>query len=105
MRIEEVYSNELEEYGNSIISICYFGIYQLHIVPEIKGKKSSPGSRVGDKIVLRQLFKKAAVNHHVARVRRRKYMISYEKTTSQPSHQVPEKKQTSLGLYVTAQEA
>jgi len=52
LRIEEVYSNELEEYGNSIISICYFGIYQLHIVPKIKGKKSSPGSRVGDKIVL-----------------------------------------------------
>jgi hypothetical protein len=52
LRIEEAYTNEFEEYSNSIISICYFGIYQLHIVPKIKGKKSSPGSRVGDKIVL-----------------------------------------------------
>ena len=32
-------------------------------------------------------------------------MASHEKATSQPRHQVPEKKQTSLGLYVTAQEA
>ena len=32
-------------------------------------------------------------------------MTTHEKSTSQPSHQVPEKKQTSLGLYVTAQEA
>jgi rhodanese-related sulfurtransferase len=32
-------------------------------------------------------------------------MTTQEKTTSQSSRQVPEKKQTSLGLYVTAQEA
>ena len=32
-------------------------------------------------------------------------MKSSEKTTSQPSHLVPEKKRTSLGLYVTAREA
>jgi hypothetical protein len=51
LQIEEAYSSEFEEYGNSIISIYCFGIYQLHIVPKIKGKKSSPGSRVGDKIV------------------------------------------------------
>jgi len=31
--------------------------------------------------------------------------MTHEKATSQPRHQVPEKKQTSLGLYVTAQEA
>ena len=32
-------------------------------------------------------------------------MTNQEKSTPQSSHQVPEKKQTSLGLYVTAQEA
>jgi rhodanese-related sulfurtransferase len=32
-------------------------------------------------------------------------MTTHERSTSQPHHQVPEKKQTSLGLYVTAQEA
>ena len=32
-------------------------------------------------------------------------MNNYEGSASQPTHQVPEKKQTSLGLYVTAQEA
>jgi rhodanese-related sulfurtransferase len=32
-------------------------------------------------------------------------VTTYEGSTSQPSHQVPEKKQTSLGLYVTAKEA
>jgi rhodanese-related sulfurtransferase len=32
-------------------------------------------------------------------------MTTNEGPTPQPSHQVPEKKQTSLGLYVTAQEA
>jgi len=32
-------------------------------------------------------------------------MMTQEKSASQPSHQVPEKKQTSLGLYLTAQEA
>jgi rhodanese-related sulfurtransferase len=32
-------------------------------------------------------------------------MTSHEKSASQPTHQVPEKKQTILGLYVTAQEA
>jgi len=32
-------------------------------------------------------------------------MSNDKKTTSQPVHQVPEKKQTTLGLYVTAQEA
>ena len=31
--------------------------------------------------------------------------MTTQETTSQSSHQVPEKKQTSLGLYVTAQEA
>jgi rhodanese-related sulfurtransferase len=32
-------------------------------------------------------------------------MTTHERSTSQPNHQVPKKKQTSLGLYVTAQEA
>jgi hypothetical protein len=32
-------------------------------------------------------------------------MTAHEGLTSQPSHQVPEGKQTSLGLYVTAKEA
>ena len=32
-------------------------------------------------------------------------MTDHEKSTSNSSHQVPERKQTSLGLYVTAQEA
>jgi rhodanese-related sulfurtransferase len=32
-------------------------------------------------------------------------MATHEESISQHSHQVPEKKQTSLGLYVTAQEA
>jgi rhodanese-related sulfurtransferase len=32
-------------------------------------------------------------------------MTNQEKSTPQSSHQVPEKKQTSLGLYLTAQEA
>ena len=32
-------------------------------------------------------------------------MTTYEGSASQSSHQVPEKKQTTLGLYVTAQEA
>ena len=32
-------------------------------------------------------------------------MTSHDGSTTQPSHQVPEKKQTSLGLYLTAQEA
>ena len=32
-------------------------------------------------------------------------MMAQEESASQPSHQVPEKKQTSLGLYLTAQEA
>ncbi len=32
-------------------------------------------------------------------------MTTHEGSPSQPSHQVPERKQTSLGLYVTAQEA
>ena len=32
-------------------------------------------------------------------------MTTNKGSTSQPSHQVPEKKQTSVGLYVTAQEA
>jgi rhodanese-related sulfurtransferase len=45
------------------------------------------------------------VNHLLHEYAGENIMISYEKTTSQPSHQVPEKKQTSLGLYVTAQEA
>ena len=32
-------------------------------------------------------------------------MMTQKESASQPSHQVPEKKQTSLGLYLTAQEA
>ena len=32
-------------------------------------------------------------------------MTTHKGSASQPSHQVPEKKQTSLGLYVTAKEA
>lgn len=32
-------------------------------------------------------------------------MTTHEGSTSQPSHQVPARKQTTLGLYVTAQEA
>jgi rhodanese-related sulfurtransferase len=32
-------------------------------------------------------------------------MTTYERSTTQSSHQVPERKQTSIGLYITAQEA
>jgi rhodanese-related sulfurtransferase len=43
--------------------------------------------------------------HQQQSVKGDKPMTNQEKSTPQSSHQVPEKKQTSLGLYVTAQEA